>query len=104
MQPMALTLGCIWYSLDMNTKVCTALEDCPVLDESKTNSSSGTKECNDLCCNEPGKCHRTTVDAVLATDAALCLKLCQLNPACSGCTFMQQEVPLCVLLADYPEL
>ena len=98
-----MTSGCNWYSLDMNTKVCTALKDCPVLDESKTNTTTGNKECSDLRCNEPGKCHGTTVGTVPATNAASCLKLCQLNPACSWYTFMQQEVPLCVLLADCPE-
>ena len=50
-----MTPGCNWYSLDVNTKLCTALEDCPVLDESQTNTTSGNKECSDLRCNEPGK-------------------------------------------------
>ena len=98
-----MTQGCSWYSLDTNTKVCTALEDCPTLDESQTNTTSGNKDCSDLRCNETGKCHGTTVGAVPAANAASCLKLCQLNPACSWFTFME-EVPVCVLLADCPEL
>ena len=98
-----MTQGCSWYSLDTSTKVCTALEDCPVLDESQTNTTSGNKECSDLRCNETGKCHGTAVGDAPAANAASCLKLCQLNPACSWFTFMQ-EVSVCVQLADCPDL
>ena len=99
-----VTPKCFWYSLDMNSGMCIALEDCPQLDKSMTKPAhfiSGNKDCSKYTCNKSGRCQGTLIDAYPHEDANTCLEDCQSknHPDCHWFTYFPQD-EACILLAD----
>ena len=92
---------CSWFSLDTSTHICLALEDCPMVDSSRTNTTSGSKDCPEFTCSRSESCEGTVVSADPANNANSCLRLCQANQQCSWFTFLPDS-NVCVQLQDCP--
>ena len=95
------TPGCFWYSLDRNSGMCTALEDCPTLEiNNQSHIISGNKDCSKYTCKEYGLCQGTLIEVYpYADDYKTCLDHCQDNPECLWFTYFPQG-KACVLLAS----
>ena len=96
------TQGCFWYSFDMYSGLCLALEDCPTLDDimtrpDSTHYTSGNKDCRKYRCHEPGMCHGTIIEA--NTYRNDCLDQCQDTPECLWFTYFPKD-KACILFAD----
>ena len=57
---------CHWWSWNEDNKICDALLDCPVVDESKTGTVSGERECSEFSCNMEGQCQGVLVDSIIS--------------------------------------
>jgi hypothetical protein len=86
---------CKWFTWSQENEICVAFSDCPYLDELKSDTISGQRDCSVYTCEQQGFCRDITVDIQVARNEDHCIKLCPKETKCNWYSF-NAENNVCV--------